>query len=279
MSIEIRPITTQEGFRECERLQKLIWGFEDASVVPHHLLITAQKGGGVLFGAYDRGRMIGFVFGFVGLEGGKPKHCSLMCGVVSEQRYRGVGYKLKLKQREAVLSQGIELVTWTYDPLQSANAHFNFAKLGVIARSYERDLYGDIRDEINRGLATDRFTVEWWVKSPRVVARVEKGERPKFPEGLNIVNRTEEREGLSVNLEHDLDLSDERLLVEIPRDIQGLKRKDLELAQRWRFQTREIFENYLQKGYIVSEFFAVELEGRKRSFYLLERVSAEELLG
>jgi predicted GNAT superfamily acetyltransferase len=222
--------------------------------------------------------MIGFVFGFVGLEGSKPKHCSLMCGVISERRYRGVGYQLKLKQREAVLAQGIELVTWTYDPLQSANAHFNFAKLGVIAQSYEQNLYGDIRDELNRGLPTDRLAVEWWVRSPRVIARVERGERPKFPQGLTIVNRTEERQGLLVNLEHDLNLNDKRLLVEIPRDIQALKQEDLELAQRWRLQTREIFEHYLERGYIISEFFAVELEGRKRGFYLLERASLEELL-
>jgi len=271
MAIEIRKLEGLEEIHRCEELQKQIWGFEDRSVVPHHVLITAQKGGGVLLGAFEGERMIGFVFGFPGLEDGRPKHCSLMCGVLDERRFRGVGYQLKLKQREIVLSQGLELITWTYDPLQSVNAYFNFAKLGVIARRYERDLYGDIRDELNRGLPTDRFLVEWWIKSPRVCSRVEQGERPDFPEGLPMINRTDLKGALLVNVEYDLDLEKERLLVEIPWDIQGLKEVDLKLAQRWRQETREIFEGYLQRGYVVTEFFTVEREGRKRGFYLLER--------
>jgi len=271
MNIEIRSLATIEEIHECERLQKLIWGFEDLSVVPHHLVVTTIKAGGLLLGAYEGSRLIGFVFGFPGIENGKPKHCSLMCGVLNERRFQGVGYQLKLAQREFVLSQGLDLITWTYDPLQSANAYFNFAKLGVIARRYERDLYGDIRDELNRGLPTDRFTVEWRIKSQRVLSRVEQGERPEFPEGAPVVNRTEMRGDLLVNAAYDLDLEAERLLVEIPRDIRALKEADLKLARRWRQQTREIFESYLQRGYIVTEFFAVEHEGEKQGFYLLER--------
>lgn len=271
MSIEIRPLATIEEIHECERLQKLIWGFEDLSVVPHHLIVTTIKAGGLLLGAYENRRLIGFVFGFPGIEDGKPKHCSLMCGVLNERRFQGVGYQLKLKQREIVLSQGLKLITWTYDPLQSANAYFNFAKLGVIARRYERDLYGDIRDELNRGLPTDRLLVEWWIRSPRVISRLERKARSAFPEGIPLINRTELKGDLLANTSYDLDLRDERLLVEIPRDIARLKEADLKLAQRWRLETREIFEAYFKRGYAASEFFTIEREGRKRSFYLLER--------
>lgn len=280
--IQVRPITELEGIHECERLQKLIWGFEDLSVVPHHLIITTLKSGGLLLGAYEDERMIGFVYGFPGFffEEGKikPKHCSLMAGVLPEQRFRGVGYELKLKQRELVLAQGLDLITWTFDPLQSANAHFNFSKLGVICRRYERDLYGTLRDELNRDLPTDRFHVEWWIQSPRVISRLERKRQLKPPEELPRVNRTEVKDGLLVNIGYDLELEAEGLLVEIPRDINRLKAEDLELAQRWRLETRQIFEHYLGQDYMVSEFFTIEQQGRPRSLYLLERVKLGELL-
>ena len=281
MSVEIRPLATLEELRECEELQKRIWGFQEIGVVPHHLLLTSRESGGVLLGAFERNRMIGFVFGFPGLDLGRPKHCSLMCGVLSDRRFRGVGHKLKLAQREAVLTQGLDLITWTFDPLQSANAYFNFAKLGVSARSYERNLYGDMRDGLNRGLPTDRFTVEWWIRSPRVAARVEEGRRPSYPHEIErtpVVNRTERQGGIPVNTAIELDVDAERVLVEIPRDIQTLKDQNLELARRWRLETRRIFEHYLAQGYRASEFFISGKKSEERGFYLLERTEPEALL-
>jgi len=281
--IQIRPITELEEIHECERLQKRVWGFEDISIVPHHLLITAAKSGGLLLGAFENDKLVGFVFSFLGLEAAESqpqfKHCSLMCAVLEERRYQGVGHQLKLKQREFVLSQGLDLVTWTFDPLQSANAYFNFSKLGVLSNRYERNLYGDIRDELNRGLETDRLTVEWWVRSPRVVARAERFKRPALSlEGVKTVNRTIFESGLLRSSEYELNLTDARFLVEVPHNIQLLKEKDLELAVCWRHQIREIFEHYFARGYIASEFIVQEQRGIKRSFYLLEKLSKEELL-
>lgn len=279
--IEIREIADQEGFAQCEQLQKRIWGFENPSVIPRHLMITAQRNGGVLLGAYHGERLVGFVFGFLGIEEGKPKHCSMMVGVLPEARYQGIGYQLKLAQREHVISQGLDLATWTFDPLQSPNAYFNFAKLGAVSRTYERDLYGEMRDKLNRGLASDRLTVEWWVKSPRVLAKIEQRYRPPtiaelIDQGAEPVNRTEMRGGWLGNVEYHLDLNRAQLLVEIPPDLEKLKERNLKLAQEWRRETREIFAHYLQEGYIVSEFI---VEGQKRrGYYLLEREIKEELL-
>lgn len=281
--IQIRPITGLEEIHECERLQKQVWGFEDISVVPHHVLITAAKSGGLLLGAFENNELVGFVFGFLGLEAAGPqprfKHCSLMCAVLEERRYQGVGHQLKLKQREFVLSQGLDLVTWTFDPLQSANAYFNFNKLGVISNHYERDLYGDIRDELNRGLPTDRLTVEWWVRSPRVAARAERLKQPSVSlEGMKVVNGVALESGLPRSSQYELNLADDRLLVEIPHNIQLLKEKDVELALRWRHQIREIFEHYFARGYIASEFVVKGQASGKRSFYLIEKLAKEELL-
>jgi len=295
MGIEIKPITDHRGLLECERLQREIWGFTAAAVVPDHLLLTVIRGGGCLLGAYNDGKLIGFVFSLVGFDQGRLKHSSLMAGVLPEARYHGIGYRLKLAQREFALKQGIELITWTFDPLQSANARFNFKKLGTIARNYERDYYGNMRDELNQGLETDRFAVEWWLHSPRVDAKINGSYRlPTLDELLSgsakLVNRTEkatptlplkgegegEGDGWLVNVGYRLDLEGaEPLLVEIPTDTPKMKAENPELARRWRAETREIFEHYLAQGYLVSEFIT---EDKQRGYYLLERASPEEVL-
>lgn len=278
--IEIRPLQSLEELHACELLQKKIWGFEDISVVPHHLMLTTIKNGGLLLGAFERmtsgEQLVGFVYGFPGIEERRLKHCSLMCAVLPERRFQGLGYELKLKQREFVLSQGIELVTWTFDPLISPNAYFNLHKLGVISDRYEHNLYGDMRDRLNAGLETDRLTVEWWVASARVRKRLNQ-QKPlnNMGEAL-LVNQTEWRKGLLVNGEYSLQHNEPKLLLEIPYRWQEMRERDLELTKRWRRETREIFENYFAQGYFASDFFVVEEAGR--AFYLLEMASKAELL-
>ncbi|MGQ9601115.1 MAG: hypothetical protein ACUVQU_00040 [Candidatus Bipolaricaulia bacterium] len=282
LEIEIRPIEDHQGLLECERLQREIWGFSEQAVVPDHLLLTAIKAGGCLLGAYDNDRLIGFVFSLIGLQEGRLKHSSLMAGVLPEARYQGVGYQLKLAQRTFALSQGIDLITWTFDPLQSANAHFNFKKLGVISSRYEVNYYGDMRDQLNAGLPSDRFLVEWWLRSPRVEAKLEgsyplpRAEELLSHQGAGLVNRTERAAGWLINSGYQLELDGEKLLVEIPTDTPEMRAKAPELARRWREETREVFGHYLSRGYLVSEFI-MEAEHR-RGFYLLERASPEEVL-
>lgn len=281
--ITIRPLQTLEELHACENLQKRIWGFDDISIVPHHVLLTTIKNGGVLLGAFEtEEKLIGFVYGFPGIEHGKLKHCSLMCAVLPERRFQGVGYQLKLKQREAVLAQNIELITWTFDPLVSPNAYFNLHKLGVLAHTYERNLYGDMRDRLNAGLETDRLTVEWWIASPRVHARL-RGDptpQPLMSENgeLPVINETEERDGFLVNREYALNHTEKQLLLEIPYHWQKMREQKIELTRRWRSETREIFEHYFAHGYVASDFLVLEREGRKRTFYLLEKTHKEELL-
>jgi predicted GNAT superfamily acetyltransferase len=280
--IVIRPLHTLEELHACEQLQKEIWGFEDISVVPHHLLLTTIKNGGVLLGAFEGERLIGFVYGFPGIENQRLKHCSLMCAVLPERRFQGVGYELKLKQREAVLAQGIELITWTFDPLVSPNAHFNLHKLGVISNRYERNLYGDMRDRLNAGLETDRLTVEWWIASPRVRLRLNRTPcRLQWHDEQSrrsLVNQTEERQGFLVNCDYSLERTEPQLLLEIPYDWQRMREQNMELVREWRKVTRAIFEHYFAQGYWASDFLVVEEGGRKRAFYLLERASREVLL-
>ena len=276
--IFIEPVEDLEGFHQCERLQKEVWGMADIAVVPDHAILTAVEAGGLLLGAFaaEEGKreMVGFALSFFGRTGdGRLRHCSLMAAVKDGWRDKGVGYALKLAQREHVLRQGVGLITWTFDPLESRNAHFNLNKLGCVVARYYLDYYGSLRDERNKGLPTDRFLCEWHLKSPRVERRVAQG-FPGFPRGLvrelPCALRAEGVEPGSV----ELGLKEERLLVEIPPDFQALRRESMELALRWRLAAREALSHYMSYGYLVT---GLVREGN-RSFLLLERKTLEEVL-
>ena len=174
MSIVIRPVKTIAESRMVEDLSMRVWGAGPESVVPDHVIITIAKNGGVVLLALDGEQPVGFCLGFVGFTKElRIKHCSHQVGVLSAYQNSGLGYQLKVMQRQMVLGQGIDHVTWTFDPLGSRNANLNLHKLGAVCRTYLPDLYGQIRDSLNKGLPTDRFQVDWWVKSEWVGSRVD----------------------------------------------------------------------------------------------------------
>jgi predicted GNAT superfamily acetyltransferase len=202
------------------------------------------------------------------------KHCSHQLGVHPDYRDRGVGFQLKLAQREAVIEQGVRLATWTYDPLMSRNAHLNIRRLGTICRSYLRNVYGDLRDDLNRGLPTDRFMVEWWLTSRRVEARLDGSRRPLNLDhfqsgGANLLNPgTMLDSGLVKPPDETSEPEGTFLLIEVPSDFLAIKREDPELAYTWRIHSREVFEGAFAAGYLVTDFVHVAEDG-PRSFYLL----------
>ena len=277
--ISIRTLKDIAQFHQCEELQCRVWGMEDLSVVPLHLLLTAQKNGGLVLGAFDeQGTMVGFVFGFLGMtDQGQVKHCSHMAGVLPEYQGQQIGYRLKLAQREHVRAQGLDLATWTYDPLEGSNASVNIGKLGVICRTYLPDVYGDTGIQLHLGLPTDRFEVEWWVRSQRVEERL--GSRhgkltldKALDTGAERANRTElDGRGLLRSEMDDQASGAEAVLVEIPADFQAIKSADMGLAREWRLQTREIFLECFSADYTVTEFISQVQEGRRRNFYFLQR--------
>jgi predicted GNAT superfamily acetyltransferase len=277
--ISIRALKDAAEFYQCKELQRRVWGMEDLSVVPLHLLLTAQKNGGLVLGAFDeQGAMVGFVFGFLGMtDQGQVKHCSHMAGVLPEYQGQQIGYRLKLAQREHVLAQGLDLATWTYDPLEGTNASLNIGKLGVICRTYLPDVYGDTGIQLHLGLPTDRFEIEWWVRSRRVEERLESRHGKltldkALDMGAKRANRTEfDERGLLRSEIDNRAPGAEAILIEIPADFQALKSADMGLAREWRAQTREILEDCFGAGYVATEFISEVQEGRRRNFYLLQR--------
>jgi len=254
----------------------------DAYIVPAHVLMAAQQNGGLVLGAFDQAtenRLVGFLFGFLARDQSLPgqplKHYSHMMGVRPEYQGRGVGYRLKLTQREYVLAQGLDLITWTFDPLESVNATLNLSKLGVICRSYHVDEYGEMGTKLHAGLPSDRFVAEWWIRSPRVVKRLH-GNHSKLTAaeaqsaGAQLANITSlDAQGQRQPVGYDPDLEADALLVEIPANIQALKAVDLELARAWRLHTRDCFSHYFAAGYVATDF--IREREVARCFYLLRR--------
>lgn len=261
----IRAIETPQELALVVELQGLIWPGDDTEIVPAHMLLAAAHGGGLVAGAWADGRLAGFVFGFLGFHDHgatrRLKHCSHMLGVHPEYRSSGIGYALKRYQRTHVLQQGIDHITWTYDPLLARNAYLNIAKLGAVCNSYLVDLYGDLADGLNRGLPTDRLRVDWWIATPWVTGHLSDDPAPRpgigshLSAGASAINPPDAggRPAPPEAPAADAPLSD-ALLLDIPADFHALKAADRELALRWRLGTRAALRALFARGYVISDF-------------------------
>ena len=243
-TVTIRPIEDVAEMRAVEDLQKEVWGIPDLEVVPLTQLVAAREAGGTLIGAFDAETLVGFVYGFPSFEYGQAAHHSHMLAVKTAYRNHDLGRRLKLAQREHVLAQGIAVMTWTFDPLQSLNAHFNFNKLGVVADRYLPDFYGAEASSFLHQTGTDRLWVSWWLGSERVKKTIG-GERAPESFGQDDVS------------------------IEIPGDINLLQRQETRTALQWREETRRAFTDVIRGGYKVVGFTREKEIGR----YLLRRES------
>ena len=167
--MEVRVLHALEEFEQAVELQRIVWGFADLEILPRRMFVVTDKIGGQSIGAFDDGKMIGFSIAIPALKagGGAFLHSNMM-GVLKEYRNAGVGRMLKLKQREVALLEGIELIEWTFDPLEVKNAFFNIERLGVVIRRFVLNQYGVTTSHLHGSLPTDRCTAEWWLNSPRV---------------------------------------------------------------------------------------------------------------
>jgi predicted GNAT superfamily acetyltransferase len=185
-AITIRRCHGLEELRGCIALQKEIWNFTDAELVPLRMFVVAEKVGGQVMGAFDGAEMVGFALSVPGTRSGLIYLHSHMLAVRKEHRNSGLGRRLKLLQREDALARGIELIEWTFDPLEIKNAYLNIEKLGAIARRYNINQYGITSSPLQGGLPSDRLIAEWWLKSNRVESLLATGKVPRFDSQLEI---------------------------------------------------------------------------------------------
>ena len=262
--------------RIVEDLQKEVWGLHDRDITPLTQLVAARHAGGQLIGARDGQTLIGFVYGFVGLERGRTIHHSHMLAVKPAYRNGDVGYKLKLAQRERVLAQGLTRITWTFDPLQSLNAHFNLCKLGVVSDTYKINFYGPETSSDLHRLGTDRLWVTWFLRSERVQQRLEgKSVRQEIdPEAKPLV--AVDAEGWPRELARKTALAGAHAFIEIPSDINRVQGQNPKQAMRWREVTRRGFTEAFAAGFHVADFFRQSRGGQSVGVYALSREPMRE---
>jgi predicted GNAT superfamily acetyltransferase len=229
--IEIRQLFQLDEFRDVLRLQQEIWSFADIELLPLRFLVVVSRIGGHVFGAYDGAEMIAFCFAIPGLKPGNlPYLHSHMLGVQPGYRDTGIGRKLKLRQREEALERGLNLIEWTFDPMELKNAYLNIVKLGAIVRRYSENQYGVTASPLHGGLPTDRCYAEWWLTEDR-------------PKGTNIVER-----------------------IAYPFDIARIRAEDNERARAIQQANAQKFQAAFAQGLAVTGFERSETEGT----YLLE---------
>jgi predicted GNAT superfamily acetyltransferase len=268
----IRTVDSETDYHAIEDLQKEVWGFSDLDVVPMANMVAAHHAGGVVLGAFEADQMIGFAYAFPAIEKGRALLHSHMLAVKTDVRNLQVGFQLKLAQRAVALEHGFDEITWTFDPLQSLNAHLNFSKLGVVSSKYIVNFYGEeTSSPLHKGFGTDRLWVRWQLNSERVVSRMvsrQEAQRPTVdPNATRLVRLV----GDYPQPGDFTRIPPGQCLIEIPRDINLLKLRDPAAGRAWREATRKAFLSAIDHGYLVQDFAATDPD-YQNPFYSLRQL-------
>jgi predicted GNAT superfamily acetyltransferase len=277
--ITIRDLKSFLELKKVEALEKEVWGLSDLDAIPMTLAVATREVGSIWVGAFDGNEMVGFAFAFFGIEGGYLMAHSHMLAVRQEYRDSDLGYKLKLAQRERVMGLRIREMSWTFDPLQSKNAHFNFDKLGVVSSAYKVDFYGPETSSVLHRNSTDRLWVRWPLASRRVQDRLQgKEHRTVLLEALATLTPLIRFNAAGAPERTDLAaaLGRQRIAIEIPSDIGTVERENSALAREWRLATRWAFTEALNAGFFVAEFCRMLRGKQGPGAYLLEKGTIEE---
>jgi len=273
-SIVFRDVEAIDEIKALEDLQIEAWGDDERDIVPLNQLAAARHVGGTLIGAFDGNKPVGFVYGFYGHINGRIVHHSHMLAVSPAFRRHNLGFRLKGEQRERVVADGItDRMTWTFDPLQSLNAHFNFAKLGVMSDTYKINVYGEQGASFLHRNGTDRLFVTWLLDSPRVRALMS-GNPPARTDrvssafsALSLLRNS--NSGFPEPHANIADVSAASFAaIEIPADINRVEKADFDLARKWREETRHAFTQAFSAGFVVVDY---SLENDRTGCYLLEK--------
>jgi predicted GNAT superfamily acetyltransferase len=277
--ISIRDLDSIADLQLALDLEKETWGADDQDVTPLALAIASRAAGAMWIGAFDKDQLVGFAFALPSLEQSRTGFHSHMLGVRSSHRGSGIGYKLKLAQRQKALALGIKEITWTFDPLRARNAHLNFGRLGVISHDYRIDFYGPKTSSPLHRNGTDRLWVKWHLVDPRVETRL-RGKDIRL-ENLDTLAHLEPL--ISFNGAGRPAISDiaqalarQRIAIEIPGDMDRIESENEALAREWRLATRQAFTESLQAGFAVKEFCRSIRGQQGPGAYLLEKSSQND---
>ncbi len=267
----IRSFGSMEEFHECVAFQHMIWGPGFLELAPITILRAAVRVGGVAAGAFSASNeLLGFIFGISGVEAGRLVHWSDMLAVHPSHRNRGIGFELKLWQRNYLLELGISRVYWTFDPLQAKNARLNLGKLGAIAREYVVNMYGDTGSPLHGTLGSDRLIALWTLRSSRVSGRLDGSSRApatssQAVRALPTLIATDDSDPYPRPTATQVPPPSGRVCIPIPSEIDRMIRADGPLSEAWRNASRRVFLDCIKLGYEVREL----IPGEHLSYYLL----------
>jgi chorismate synthase len=252
-TIAYRQVTALEQLEQLVELQKIVWGMTERDCVPSHLFHSVTHGGGVVIGAYLEDTIVGFTWGFPA----RPEEALLwsdMAGVLPQYQGRGIGFGLKQTQRQWAIERGFKRIGWTYDPMQRGNANFNLHRLGAMSKIYLVNFYGELGDEINAGLPSDRLEISWDLHSPRVNASAQGQCVPLLTScpAEQFLLRADEN-GKPVVTE-PLALTANWHFVEIPYNINNVKQENIENAKAWQAAVRQVLQLAFEQGYAAVDF-------------------------
>lgn len=257
--VEIRQLTSTQELTRVQTLETAIWKMPP---IPVHQTLTAINNGGIVLGAFDQQKLVGFLYSFAGFDGKKTHLCSHMLGILPSYRKGGLGVKMKLKQAEIAKSIGYNVITWTFDPLESLNAHLNLHKLGAVGVSYMENHYGEMTDSLNEGLPSDRILIKWYLKEEH-----RKFNKSTFnPKKVLLDIDDDSSPYITMEVSEDLLCRGGQFLVAIPENFQTIKSEKIELAKTWRFKTRKIFNILFNNGY--HAFDLIRNQPKQMSYYI-----------
>ena len=285
--IAIRDLKSIDDLRQLKAVEKEVWGMSDEDTLPLTLAIALKAAGNIFVGAFDKDKdknkdkMVGFAFGFLGREHGLTTVHSHMLAVLDAYRHLDLGSRLKQAQRERAMAMGVHEMTWTFDPLQSRNAHFNFSKLGVVSDTYKVDFYGPETSSMLHRNGTDRLWVRWILNSRRVRDRLAgKNGRAETLDAMKLLAPLVRFDPSGKPGRADLaeSLARQRVSIEIPGDILEVERTDMGLAREWRDATRWAFREAVKAGFFVAEFCRSIRGQQGPGAYLLQRGTVSDLI-
>jgi len=272
----IRLLSDNTELQQVVHLQQVYWGEDADALVPLHMLASIVNYGGHVFGAIIDKQLVGVLIGFLGADidpdstANAAQRLLVMSKrmvVLPEMRGRGIGEMLKLAQRDYALKHGIQLVTWTFDPLLARNAYLNLHKLAAIGQAYQPDYFGSAA--IHPTLRADRLVVKWWVNHPITSQRIEGSWDFCVRDATPVVNPPRlGRDNILIPADSwSLQQDEETVLLEIPLEFVPIETLDTGLAQAWRDQIRDVFSTLLPAGYVALDVIRRDW----RVYYVLSR--------
>jgi predicted GNAT superfamily acetyltransferase len=285
--IGIRDLKSIDDLSQLKAVEKEVWGMADEDALPLTVAIALRAAGNIFVGAFDKDndkeKLVGFAFGFFGREHGQTTIHSHMLAVLDAYRHLDLGSRLKQAQRERAMALGVHEMTWTYDPLQSRNAHFNFSKLGVVSDTYKVDFYGPETSSMLHRNGTDRLWVRWILNSRRVRDRLARKSTNAPAETLDAMRLLAplvrfDPSGKPGRADLAESLARQRVSIEIPGDILEVERTDMGLAREWRDATRWAFREAVKAGFFVAEFCRSIRGQQGPGAYLLQRGTVSEFI-